>query len=170
MCSLSCSSGQMKEVCDGVREYFDAMLGAQLLYKFERPQYADVSHWTYAFQNCHSARVHKQGWLGLVSVSLHLSALTCFPGRHFDYVWYSFGGKSVPFQAFLGGANEDIGGLCLPGALWPQTWQGRTCNPQCVCMTCRCWRLIQTLRWLRSMAWSTSSDCLVGYVSLSNNY
>ncbi|CAI8005495.1 Mortality factor 4-like protein 1 [Geodia barretti] len=36
------SSGQMKEVCDGVREYFDAMLGAQLLYKFERPQYADM--------------------------------------------------------------------------------------------------------------------------------
>ena len=34
----------MKEVCDGVTEYFDAMLGAQLLYKFERPQYADVSH------------------------------------------------------------------------------------------------------------------------------
>ena len=35
-------TGQIDEVCSGITDYFDVMLGTQLLYKFERPQYSDV--------------------------------------------------------------------------------------------------------------------------------
>lgn len=33
---------QVKDICDGIREYFNAMLGCQLVYKFERPQYTKL--------------------------------------------------------------------------------------------------------------------------------
>ena len=36
------NTGALVEVCNGINEYFNVMIGSQLLYKFERVQYSDL--------------------------------------------------------------------------------------------------------------------------------
>jgi MRG len=49
---LFCRENAVNEVTSGIREYFNVMLGSQLLYKFERQQYAKVIlHYNWGFQS-----------------------------------------------------------------------------------------------------------------------
>lgn len=43
MLLLSCRESCLKDVVKGIKDYFNVMLGSQLLYKFERLQYNEVS-------------------------------------------------------------------------------------------------------------------------------
>ncbi|KAL0270720.1 UNVERIFIED_CONTAM: hypothetical protein PYX00_008029 [Menopon gallinae] len=40
--NTKCMESACKQVVDGLKEYFNTMIGSQLLFKFERPQYAEL--------------------------------------------------------------------------------------------------------------------------------